>query len=107
VLSGRSRGGHALIRDGAKIVESADDIVQELGLERVPRDGHIVAITDTKSVLSADPVLRVMETGESYDLDALAGLSGMDSARLLTRLLDLELSGRVRRVEAGRFVRSA
>ncbi len=32
VLSGRNRGGHALIRDGATIVESADDIVEELGL---------------------------------------------------------------------------
>ena len=31
VLSGRNRGAHALIRDGAKIVESADDIVEEIG----------------------------------------------------------------------------
>ena len=31
VLSGRNRGAHALIRDGAKIVECADDIVEELG----------------------------------------------------------------------------
>ena len=34
VLSGRNRGGHALIRDGAKIVECADDIVAELALAR-------------------------------------------------------------------------
>ena len=32
VLSGRNRGGHALLRDGAKIVETADDILEELGL---------------------------------------------------------------------------
>jgi DNA processing protein len=31
VLSGRNRGAHALIRDGAKIVEIADDIVEEIG----------------------------------------------------------------------------
>ena len=36
VLSGRNRGGHALLRDGAKIVESADDIVEELGWYREP-----------------------------------------------------------------------
>ena len=30
VLSGRNRGAHALLRDGAKIVESADDILEEL-----------------------------------------------------------------------------
>ena len=32
VLSGRNRGAHALLRDGAKIVESADDILEELGV---------------------------------------------------------------------------
>ena len=32
-LSGRNRGGHALIRDGATIVECADDILIQLGLQ--------------------------------------------------------------------------
>ena len=32
VLGGRNRGGHALLRDGARIVESADDILDELNL---------------------------------------------------------------------------
>ena len=34
VLSGRNRGGHALLRDGARIVETADDILEELGIGR-------------------------------------------------------------------------
>ena len=37
VLSGRNRGAHALMRDGAKIVESADDILEELGMPRAGR----------------------------------------------------------------------
>src|SRR5205823_3845878 len=32
VLSGRNRGAHALLRDGATIVETADDILEELGM---------------------------------------------------------------------------
>ena len=36
VLSGRNRGGHALLRDGARIVESADDILEELGMAPRP-----------------------------------------------------------------------
>src|SRR5207244_13073334 len=32
VLTGRNRGAHGLLRDGAKIVESADDILEELGI---------------------------------------------------------------------------
>ena len=37
VLSGRNRGAHGLLRDGAKIVESADDILEELGMAQA---GH-------------------------------------------------------------------
>ena len=39
VLSGRNRGAHALLRDGAKIVETADDILEELGMAPVGRAG--------------------------------------------------------------------
>jgi DNA processing protein len=99
VLSGRNRGGHALIRDGAAIVESADDIMSELGLQPPP--------TVSKRSGSVDPILRGMDAGHAYDLDALADQSGMRAARLLPHLLDLELKGLIRRVEGGRFVRLA
>jgi predicted Rossmann fold nucleotide-binding protein DprA/Smf involved in DNA uptake len=55
--------------------------------------------------LPEDPVLRQLSRGESYDLDDLIALSGLDGPRLLPRLLELELSGRVVRQEGGRFVR--
>jgi DNA processing protein len=105
VLSGRSRGAHALIRDGAKIVEGADDIVEELGFG--PDRASVGSAVDAAgSTTSRDPVLRVMEAGQPYDLDGLAGLSGLDSARLLPHLLDLEMAGLLRRIEGGRFIRS-
>src|SRR5207247_3696419 len=34
VLTGRNRGAHGLLRDGARIVESPDDILEELGMAR-------------------------------------------------------------------------
>ena len=105
VLTGRNRGGHALIRDGATIVECADDIVQELALMPALRRPAPADASGNKSTGSPDPVLRRMEAGMAYDLDALAGLSGLDTARLLPRLLDLELQGRIRRVGGGRFIR--
>jgi predicted Rossmann fold nucleotide-binding protein DprA/Smf involved in DNA uptake len=45
-----------------------------------------------------------MEPGEAYELDALAAATGMNSARLLARLAELELAGTVE-VSGGRFVR--
>jgi predicted Rossmann fold nucleotide-binding protein DprA/Smf involved in DNA uptake len=46
-----------------------------------------------------------MQAGEAYDVDGLAELSGLENVRLLSRLIDLELQGRVRRVGGGRFMR--
>jgi DNA processing protein len=106
VLSGRNRGAHALIRDGAKIVECADDIVEELGWPRpVPRTP--ADASEETSTTSGDSLLQLMRAGEPYDLDALAARAGVQGVRLLPRLLELELQGCVERVEGGRFMRSA
>jgi DNA processing protein len=107
VLSGRNRGAHALIRDGAKIVECADDILEELGLHAAaPRQAAATTSGET-TMTSGDPLLRLMRRGETYALDALAEASGVDGVRLLPRLLELELQGWIERIEGGRFMRSA
>jgi len=99
VLSGRSRGAHALLRDGAKIVESADDILEELGMTR---KGVVLAST---TPFPEDPILACLAPGEPSDLDAIAERSGLTTARLLPRLFELELQGAVARIGGGRFVR--
>jgi DNA processing protein len=106
VLTGRNKGGHALLRDGAKIVESADDIVKELGWSPDRCDVDLCAVNNREVDSSGDCLMTVMETGQPYDLDELIALSGLDASHLLPRLLDLELCGRVRRAGGGRFFRS-
>jgi DNA processing protein len=106
VLSGRNRGGHALLRDGAKIVEDADDIFEELGsvvLSVNPSGGGRASNEVDKST---DPLLGLLSAGETCDLDDLSERSGLSPQRLLPRLLDLELRGRVKRAGGGRFVRT-
>jgi DNA processing protein len=107
VLSGRNRGAHALLRDGAKIVESADDIVEGLGWPAALADPQVAATTSRAATTSGDRLLELMRVGEPYDLDALAASSGVDGVRLLPRLLDLELQGWIERLEGGRFMRLA
>ncbi|MDE2904673.1 MAG: DNA-protecting protein DprA, partial [Acidobacteriota bacterium] len=51
-------------------------------------------------------LLRRMDPGESYDLDELAGLSGLNHSALATHVLELELAGRITRLDGGRFSRS-
>jgi DNA processing protein len=104
VLTGRNRGGHALLRDGAKIVETADDILEELGVRRaVPAADRTLdpGVTDE----GRHPVLACLPPGEACDLDAISALSGLTLAKILPQLLELELQGRVKRAGGGRFVR--
>jgi DNA processing protein len=101
ILSGRNRGGHALLKDGAKIVETADDILEELG---ICGDGTRTVRTE-RLPSPRDPVLESLTAGEASDLDEIAERSGLTTARLLPRLFELELKGHVARVGGGRFVR--
>ena len=105
VLSGRNRGAHALIKDGAKIVEGADDIVDELWGGQTPNETAETALSSLSSAVSDDPIVGRMQAGQTYDIDGLVALSGLENVRLLAHLIDLELQGRVRRVGGGRFMR--
>jgi DNA processing protein len=103
VLTGRNRGAHGLLRDGAKIVETADDILEELNLCTAGTGS--MPVTGGASAASKDPVLGCLTRGEACALDDIAARSGLDSARLLPRLFELEVQGLVRRAGGGRFVR--
>jgi DNA processing protein len=98
VLSGRNRGSHALLKDGAKVVESADDILAELGWTPVS-DGGVASNT-----LNADPLLAVMDPGTPYLLEELAARAGLSAQTVLARLTTLELEGRIA-ATTGRFLR--
>jgi DNA processing protein len=100
VLSGRNKGSHSLLKDGAKVVETADDILDELGwpAARAAADGG-------RKSLKEDPLLSKMDAGEAYALDALVAATGVAPSRLLTRLMELELSGQIASAGGGRFTR--
>jgi DNA processing protein len=100
VLSGRHRGCHALIRDGAAVVESAEDVLAEL------RASFLVCSVPSPGPAVSDTIVEAMTSGESYDIEALGAETGLTPSQILPRLLDLELRGVVRRVEGGRFVRA-
>lgn len=111
VLGGRNYGAHALLRDGAKLVEGADDILEELPVSLAHSGARIGDLgvkekgSGSANPASHDPVLRSMDEGDAYDLDEIAERSGIDRMKLLPRLIELELGGALRRVQGGRFVR--
>jgi DNA processing protein len=99
-----SRGCHALIRQGAKLVESAQDVLEELRLESPgPRDA---VVRDADDEAALPPLLDAMGY-EAITLDELSMRTGLDAASLNAQLLELELEGRVARLPGGQFQRIA
>jgi DNA processing protein len=94
IHSALSKGCHALLRDGATLVESADDILGQLG-------GAVAPAPDARFV---DALLDAI----GYDpatADVLAGRLGLGAAELHGQLLALELAGLLERLPGGIYQR--
>lgn len=96
IRTGQNRGGHALLRDGAKLVESAVDILQELGMEssRLPRGSP-----------EGDGGSQLRQRVE-FTVDDIAQQLKVPAGEALARLLEWELTGEIQRIGSGRFIRS-
>jgi DNA processing protein len=109
VLGGRNRGSHALLKDGAKVVESADDILEELGWPGSlagpsTRPGDPGDPEMSSSPFKTDPLLANLTAGETYDLDEMSATLGLAGSKLLPRLTDWEMRGQLVRVAGGRYI---
>lgn len=101
IHSTQSRGCHSLIRQGARLVESVQDVLEELHLS-----GGAAAPASAPCGEPAHPLLVAMGH-EPVSLDALLARTGLDTARLQAQLLELELAGEVARLPGGLLQRLA
>jgi DNA processing protein len=105
----QSRGAHALIKQGAALIESAQDVLDALswrGALAANAAPETLGTPDEPAAASGDPLLEALGH-DPVALDALAARTGMSPAELGSRLLMLELDGLVSRLPGQLFQRSA
>jgi DNA processing protein len=120
----QAKGCHALIREGAKLVETAQDVLEELRLVPMAHPTH--SLRRAVSSLVNQPMKTVPQTAKtakvaetvtiehevlqhiSHDpvsFDELQARTGWDTALLQAELLSLELDGHISRLPGGVFQR--
>jgi DNA processing protein len=100
IHSPHAKGCHALIKQGAKLVESAQDLLQELGIEGLDEPAgpkNITVLNGLLGHLGYDPC----------DIDMLCARSGLTAAAVSAMLLQLELDGKVASLPGGQYQRTS
>ena len=104
IFSDKSTGTHQLIKEGAQIVASANDILEALNFS--PIQGNLF---EQKNVEFNDPTEKKIYEKLSLDpivIDKLAQLCKLDSTTVATKLSLLELKGLARNIGGGRFIKN-
>jgi DNA processing protein len=99
-----SKGSHRLIRDGAKLVETAADVLEELGVA-IQRTHH--GGTSGAEASPSDPGGQVLAAlgHDPAGIELLAQRTGLPAERVTVALLELELAGRVALLPGGAYQR--
>ena len=102
IHSPQSRGCHYLIKQGAKLVETAQDVMEEL---KIPLPSFVQAEADDEEAPEGDSSLLSALGFDIVSLDAIQARTGLPTPELQARLLELELDGLITRLPGGLFQR--
>jgi DNA processing protein len=103
IHSVQSHGCHSLIKQGAKLVECAQDVLEELPWQSLRPAPSAAAGPDP---VPESALLQALEFSPC-NLDALQARTGLNTAQLQANLMELELLGHVERLPGGLFQRLA
>ena len=108
IHSTQSRGCHALIKQGAHLVESVQDILGVMDIATAAQEGPLspAGASAAQALWDGDPALRDALGYEPSSLEALQARTGRSTAQLQVELMTLELQGALARLPGGLFQRS-
>ncbi|MET0584050.1 MAG: DNA-processing protein DprA [Candidatus Binatia bacterium] len=101
VGSSRSRGAHRLIRQGAKLVEGVDDIIEEIAPQLLDRTSSATQreprVLPQNASDAARTIFALLQEN-TLQVDQVIERTGISAAQVLETLLDLELQGLLRQL---------
>ena len=98
------KGCHQLIKSGAMLSESSNDILSELSLENTYQNPHNTFNKNTKNIDKDDNILLKYLSDDPSTIDDLVVKSTLDVQSVSQELLMLELSGRIQNIPGFGFV---
>jgi DNA processing protein len=99
-----SKGCHALIKQGAKLIENIQDILDELNCQSSLAHEHTKVIMDINNDQENSPLLTYLGY-DVTDIDTICMRSGLTVEAVSAMLLTLELDGMVASLPGGRYQR--
>jgi DNA processing protein len=114
ITSAKSFGPNYLIKDGAKLVQTWRDVIEELpadmkatilSAERGESRIKQIVIDEVALSESERRVLKMLGTDDGVHIDQLISTSGLSLGELMGALLQLEMSDRIRQLPGKTFVR--
>jgi len=99
-----SKGGHRLIKDGAKLVETAQDVLEELRLSPAP-EATPAESADEKAIEGIAGRVLAALGHDPAGIDALCERTGLVTEAVAAALMELELSGKITPLPGGAYQR--
>jgi DNA processing protein len=93
-----SKGAHQLIREGAKLVETAQDVLVELGIASAPEEKAVASPAQSRAAPRA--ILRALGH-DPAEPDTIAARARLPIPAVLAALTELEIAGRVASLPGG------
>lgn len=109
ITSRMSKGSNSLIKKGAKLVNSADDIIEELIPQLKGELKNIRSLKDRAIITNLSDEEKMMFNSITFEpkhIDRLTNDSNLPSNKVSALLLNLELKGAVKRLSGNMFIRS-
>ncbi len=114
ITSSKSFGPNYLIKDGAKLVQTWRDVVEEFPLdmktailasEREDKPGSQMSFDEVALSDAEKKILRLIKPDEAAHIDWLMEKSGLQAGELMSALLNLEMTDRIRQLPGKNFAR--